>query len=102
MYNMSLVHLRIKPGQTCQYMHTGNPTKTLTGSQIVIEVMCTDLIYCLLRLVHFHEHRIFSRLPLYLVYRCDLLLYLHICILGSIRGNVCSSTIRVQVKMTFL
>ena len=29
MYNMSLVHLRIKPGQTCQYMHTGNPTKPL-------------------------------------------------------------------------
>ena len=29
MYNMSLVHLRIKPGQTCQHMHTGNPTKPL-------------------------------------------------------------------------
>ena len=26
---MSLVHLRIKPGQTCQHMHTGNPTKPL-------------------------------------------------------------------------
>ena len=31
MYNMSLVHLRIKPGQTCQHMHTGNPTKPLTS-----------------------------------------------------------------------
>ena len=30
MYNMSLVHLRIKPRQTCQHMHTGNPTKPLT------------------------------------------------------------------------
>ena len=30
MYNMSLVHLRIKPGQTCQHMHTGNPTKPLS------------------------------------------------------------------------
>ena len=29
MYNMSLVHLRIKPGQTCQHMHTANPTKPL-------------------------------------------------------------------------
>ena len=26
---MSLVHLRITPGQTCQHMHTGNPTKPL-------------------------------------------------------------------------
>ena len=29
---MSLVHLRIKPGQTCQHMHTGNPTKPLSAT----------------------------------------------------------------------
>ena len=29
MYNMSLVHLRIKPRHTCQHLHTGNHTKAL-------------------------------------------------------------------------
>ena len=29
MYNMSLVHLRIKPRQTCQHLHIGNHTKPL-------------------------------------------------------------------------
>ena len=33
---MSLVHLRIKPGQTCQHMHTGNPTKPLTFEKSAI------------------------------------------------------------------
>ena len=32
MYNMSLVHLRIKPRQTCQHLHTGNHTKPLTDT----------------------------------------------------------------------
>ena len=36
MYNMSLVHLRIKPGQTCQHMHTGNPTKPLIGIIVIV------------------------------------------------------------------
>ena len=33
---MSLVHLRIKPGQTCQHMHTGNHTKPLTDTAMLI------------------------------------------------------------------
>ena len=35
MYNMSLVHLRIKPRQTCQHLQIGNHTKIL--SEVSIE-----------------------------------------------------------------
>ena len=37
MYKMSLVHLRIKPGQTCQHMHTRNHTKPLMLEGLNIE-----------------------------------------------------------------
>ena len=35
MYKMALVHLHIKPGQTCQHMHTGNHTKPLDSIYFV-------------------------------------------------------------------
>ena len=42
MYKMSLVHLRIKPRETCQHLHIGNYTKALTSPQFLslADVVC--------------------------------------------------------------
>ena len=41
MYKMSLVNLRIKPGQTCQHMHTGNHTKPLSWQSLQVDTSKT-------------------------------------------------------------
>ena len=41
MYEKSLVHLRIKPGQTCQHMHTWNHTQPLKLVRTPLKVYFT-------------------------------------------------------------